>query len=66
MRSSAKERKASSKKATNRGKMLPNKQVAPKTNKQQTHKGKIYKNMARPRSKQTSMDPNITHGKEQT
>ena len=36
-----------SKQATKREHMLPNKQVAPKTYKQQTHKGKMDKNMAK-------------------
>ena len=49
------------------GQMQPNKQVVPKTNKQQTHKRENkQENGKEPRSKQTSMDLNITHEKEQT
>ena len=42
-----------------RGWMQPNKQVALKTNKQQTHKGNKTNTWQRPKSKQTSMDPNM-------
>jgi len=42
-----------------KGMMQPNKQVALKTNKQQTHKGNKTNTCQRPRSKQTSMDPNM-------
>ena len=49
------------------GQMQPNKQVVPKTNMQQTHKRENkQENGKEPRSKQTSMDLNITHEKEQT
>ena len=42
-----------------RGWMQPNKQVALKTNKQETHKGNKTNIWQRPRSKKTSMDPNV-------
>ena len=42
-----------------KGWMQPNKQVVPKINKQQTHKGNKTNTCQRPRSKQTSMDPNM-------